>query len=291
MIDTTYLVTIIYFCVNIILLLLLGYYAKKQGENELIASNSFCRDIFIQHKIYAPLIVHFFDTATDIGIIIYWYGLMIDETQNDIDYLSVNMKIFFWLGLTFIIFWRVLTFFGVLLDLIGVMHALYANWYDLILVLMDVYIHKAAYTSFELAYEKMVENAKKEKEQQSDTQKAMEIQVETNQVNINEDDIDDEDAAWADDKEGEIKPDTAQYFIQVGESITEAIPSIMLQSVFVIRSYNDPSIRNHDLFLISLSILASLFSITNKYVILDEGTFEDGSRSLIMSESNNCINY
>ena len=96
MVKTSTLISILYFCANIILLLILGYYVKKKGEYESIKSKAFIKDIWSQRKIYAPIIIHFYDTATDIGVILYWYGLMIDETNKDKDYESVDMIVFFW---------------------------------------------------------------------------------------------------------------------------------------------------------------------------------------------------
>ena len=144
MVKTSTLISIIYFCANIALLLILGYYVKKKGEYETIKSRAFIKDIWSQRKIYAPLIIHFYDTATDIGVILYWHGLMIDETKKGIDYESVNMTVFFWCGISFLLVYRVFTFLFLLVDLTDCIHiGLYAHWYDLILVLLDIYIFKA----------------------------------------------------------------------------------------------------------------------------------------------------
>ena len=52
----------------------------------------------------------------------------------------------------------------------------------------------------------------------------------------------------------------------------------MLQSVFIIRSYNDIQLRNNSsIQLVAASLIASLFSISNKYVWLDEEAFCNGS--------------
>ena len=49
----------------------------------------------------------------------------------------------------------------------------------------------------------------------------------------------------------------------------------MLQSVFIIRSYNDLQLRdNSSIELVAASLAASLFSITNKYIWLDEESVE-----------------
>ena len=76
---------------------------------ESLKSKAFIKDIWTQRKIYAPLIVHFYDTATDIGVIYYWYGLMVDEKNGVQDYDSLDMTIFFWCGISSLIFYRLAT--------------------------------------------------------------------------------------------------------------------------------------------------------------------------------------
>ena len=51
----------------------------------------------------------------------------------------------------------------------------------------------------------------------------------------------------------------------------------MLQSVFIIRSYNDVELRNNSsIELVVVSLAASLFSISNKYTWIDkEGFYKD----------------
>ena len=100
--KTGTLISIIYFSANIILLFILGYYVKVKGEYESIKSRAFLKDVWSQRTIYAPLIVHFYDTATDIGVVYYWYQLMVDDN----DYESVNLEIFFWCGISFLILYR-----------------------------------------------------------------------------------------------------------------------------------------------------------------------------------------
>ena len=70
------------------------------------------------------------------------------------------------------------------------------------------------------------------------------------------------------------------------------MPQIMLQSVFIIRSYNDPNIEDGDLLLISFSVMASLISIANKYIFLDENTVTVKGKSLNPKmKFPSCFNY
>jgi len=66
----------------------------------------------------------------------------------------------------------------------------------------------------------------------------------------------------------DIEPVGRQMLLQLMESITESMPQIVLQSVFIIRSANDDILKENgsNLPLILLSVVASLFSISNKFV-------------------------
>eukprot|EP00486_Rosalina_sp_Unknown_P015030 CAMPEP_0201593720 /NCGR_PEP_ID=MMETSP0190_2-20130828/191242_1 /ASSEMBLY_ACC=CAM_ASM_000263 /TAXON_ID=37353 /ORGANISM="Rosalina sp." /LENGTH=147 /DNA_ID=CAMNT_0048053023 /DNA_START=187 /DNA_END=627 /DNA_ORIENTATION=- len=146
----------------------------------------------------------------------------------------------------------------------------------------------------------MKEANTEEQKNQPNTQNNMELQIQTNtnkesdgnQQPPKEQDPDEEDVSWADSDDGEIKADEGLYYVQVGESVIESMPMILLQSVFIIRSYNDPRLTGDDLILIGFSVIASLFSVANKYVGLDENTFEDEAKSLSgKGGCPNCINY
>ena len=149
--KTSTLITLIYFCVNVSFLLLLALYILKTGEH--YKAKSLGKDIWAQRKIYAPMLVHFYDTATDLGVVYYWYTLMIDE-QNGIDYESIDAEIFFWCGVTFLLFYRVVLFVFLIAammhinignagDLSGVVH-----WYDPLLVVVELYVFRTVYLSY-----------------------------------------------------------------------------------------------------------------------------------------------
>eukprot|EP01084_Bolivina_argentea_P199633 341572_1 len=97
------IVSIIYFSANIIFMFALAFYVYKTGNHSL-KSKSYFKDIWSQRKIFLPLIIHFYDTATDIGVIYNWSELMRDE--KTVNYESVDMKTFFWCGITFLILYR-----------------------------------------------------------------------------------------------------------------------------------------------------------------------------------------
>eukprot|EP00484_Ammonia_sp_Unknown_P007800 CAMPEP_0197081032 /NCGR_PEP_ID=MMETSP1384-20130603/214431_1 /TAXON_ID=29189 /ORGANISM="Ammonia sp." /LENGTH=451 /DNA_ID=CAMNT_0042519923 /DNA_START=17 /DNA_END=1369 /DNA_ORIENTATION=+ len=298
MVSTSTLISIVYFSANLLLLLALGYYVKRKGEYDTIRSTAFFKDIWSQRKIYAPLIVHFYDTATDIGVVYYWYTLMKDE-QAGRNYVSVDMEVFFWCGVSFLLFYRLCT-------LIGVIFLVYVHepnfvWYDAVLALFDVYIFKTVYLSFKQAHDAMSKNAEIRKARAE--QKKLEQQKQAvDPAHANETKQDPEapqpppaKATAAVGTVKEIEPDDLQKILQIAESITESMPQIMLQSVFVIRSYNDVLLRYSDdnnLLLISLSILASLISIANKFVGFDRDEMAEEARRLEPKRRcPRCINY
>ena len=161
MVETSTIVSIVYFSSNIILLFLLAYYVKKQGEYQSIASKAFIKDVWTQRKIYVPLVIHFYDTATDIGIVYYWYTLMQKEKEPGIDYQTVDMKVFFWCGLTFLLFYRLVTLLVVIVNACVWRqdNPYEGEWYDVVLVLLDIYIFKLVYNSFKTANDRLAKNA------------------------------------------------------------------------------------------------------------------------------------
>merc|ERR1712228_153801 len=81
-----------------------------------------------------------------------------------------------------------------------------------------------------------------------------------------------------DEDEEEATP--RQKMIQLGEAIVESLPQIVLQSVYIIRGQNDETIQaNSTLYLVGLSLLASLFSITNKFIWVDGTCVEFGEEA------------
>eukprot|EP01083_Nonionella_stella_P299176 1015202_1 len=265
------ILSIIYFSVNIIFLGGLGLIVYKQGGHE-VKSKTYLQDIWSQRKIYAPLLIHFYDTATDIGVIYNWYQLMQKEQNDpDVDYTSVDMTIFFWSGITFLSVYRVcLLCFAIwewLINGEGV-------WYHALLVLCDLYIFTAVYESFSEAQGLITSNAEKrlkkiQKREEERRKLREQLEKDAAEYEYEDDDEEEEEEEQEfeeeaeDVEEEELEPATKQKWIQFGEAVTESMPQIVLQSVFIIRSANDPQLRKSgsNVFLILLSIMASLFSV------------------------------
>eukprot|EP01084_Bolivina_argentea_P059891 109410_1 len=294
MVENSTIISIVYFGANILLLILLGIYVKEKCEHETIKSRAFIKDIWSQRKIYAPLIVHFYDTATDIGVVYYWYGLMKNEQKHGNDYYqSVDMTVFFWCGITFLLVYRFITLGAVVLSFCcknADLFDLKSHWYDILLVLLDVYIFKAVYESIQEAQDTISDNIRARQQKKSQKQcKQIELQIKSGNVvekDNNETVESDKDTTDATVKntetitEKEIELHAIQSIMQFGESVTESMPQIMLQSVFVIRSANEPKLRDTDIVLILLSIIASLISISNKFLWIDEEYFNKGAQKL-----------
>eukprot|EP01084_Bolivina_argentea_P299552 516356_1 len=300
MVQDSTIVSIVYFSVNIVFVLILSCIVYKTGSHETIKSKSFIQDIWWQKKIFGPVLVYFYDTSTDIGVIVSWYFLMQKEKNNDdIDYVSVNMKAFFWTGIALIIFYRLSLF------IIIAINNLFApddyQWTDLILVIFDLYIFKAVWISFKKAKPTLKENAAKRQrnnqfnnadtsdvktETQPDTNIELEIKHKMDKnkaVNVKKE------------KYEHVEPEEQQITLQFVETITESVPQIVLQSVFMIRSANDPilSKENNSDLLIILSIIGSLITISNKYARNDKEHVNKQADSIHFDKSlfPNCISY
>eukprot|EP01084_Bolivina_argentea_P318110 551602_1 len=208
-----------------------------------------------------------------------------EENNPAIDYVSVNMTIFFYTGIGFLALYRFCLFIGAIIRWIFLGDG---DWYDVILVIFDIYIFKAVYESFSNAQgvitknaKKRMKNAEKKRKKREDMKMQMEIEMGqmTQESNQQPDKISNDIKL---EEEEEIQPADLQMIIQLGEAVTESMPQIVLQSVFIIRSANDPDLvkAGSNMYLIFFSIIASLFSITGKYVWVDAETFEEEAKSL-----------
>eukprot|EP01083_Nonionella_stella_P131736 400439_1 len=263
------ILSIIYFSVNIIFLGGLGLIVYKQGGHE-VKSKTYLQDIWSQRKIYAPLLIHFYDTATDIGVIYNWYQLMQIEQDptKDVDYKSVDMEVFFWTGITFLIVYRFCLFcWCVLAWLFGDDDD--GRWYHPLLVLCDLYIFATVYESFTNAKKIVIKNAKT---RLHNLEVLRQLQAKTKGVSKTKVKLD---------SLVDVEPVSKQYSVQFGEAILESMPQIVLQSVFMVRSANARGLNEEsNVLLLMLSVIASLLSISNKYVYTDKESVIGTARSL-----------
>lgn len=169
-----------------------------------------------RRAIYTPVIIHIYDTSTDIGVLILWGNLAIKERNNNNNFNvnHIDMQTFFIFGCVFVGFYRlcsVITWFAL-------------DWTCNCNVLLAV---------FDLTIFKVVYNAYK-----------------NNATEITEE----------------------LLHTQVGETVTESVPQVVLQSVFIVRTWvdNEDTLNDIDRILIVLSIIASLLSIANKIIKFDK---------------------
>eukprot|EP01083_Nonionella_stella_P256597 879265_1 len=205
--------------------------------------------VWRQRGIYAPLLVHFYDTSTDIGVIVEWWVIAHDgdDPIND----AVNMTILIWLSIGFMVLYR-LTTIAVLIYMECTEDIEIAKenddedsgdendslWVDIFLSLFDLYIIKAIYKSM---------------------------------------------------KKKDTEAGPRQKLLQLLESISESLPQMVLQSVFLIKTQTTDSSSAG---IVALSLAASLLSVTNKYVWFDADSVMQFARSLQFKKKfGSCVSY
>eukprot|EP01083_Nonionella_stella_P145725 457171_1 len=91
--------------------------------------------------------------------------------------------------------------------------------------------------------------------------------------------------------EEDEEPSPRQKLIQLTESIFESLPQVVLQSVFIIRSWNDKQLkRNNVMSLVAMSLVASLFSISSKYFWVDGDAVKEDAKEAELSAKCPCVN-
>ena len=108
MATTAFWVTIAYasshFLLALILAIVIYVLAKKKGEN--LSVRRFLLRVWKMRGVYTPLMIHIYDTATDIGVLYEWSRLARNEKEKGIDYESLDMTTLFWVGIGFMIAYR-----------------------------------------------------------------------------------------------------------------------------------------------------------------------------------------
>eukprot|EP01083_Nonionella_stella_P012656 35836_1 len=217
---------IIYFSLYAVLLIIIAIFAHMNEEHD--NKKSFFKSIWNKRGIYGQILVHLYDTATDIGVLIQW-GILAHEERTGVQPIkSLDMNGLFWTSIAFLILYRIISIF------IAWASAYQSEaecchhicWMDVCFALVDMYVIKAVYQAI---------------------------------------------------KGDADEPTKRQKLIQLTEAIFESLPQVVLQSVFIIRWYN----HDHDpddqatMYLVGMSLLASLFSISNKYAWVDRDACED----------------
>eukprot|EP01083_Nonionella_stella_P017473 48906_1 len=231
------------------------------SEKKQKSFTSFIKKVWYLKSIYGALILYVYDTATDIGVVIFFYQLSKEETNDEINYESINMKTMFELSVVSIVLVRVIWLcYGCgLLFLKIFCKPCYCEpcnmmccdlkptiCHILMLVfcgLLDGFVLLAAINS-------MIMNDPKMSRLQKIT-------------------------SWV-------------------EAIFESVPQLIIQTVFIVRAQNDPILykKSDAFYLIVLSIFSSILNISNKYVSsIDEMNVIVSAKSSHFNAKNLCGTY
>ena len=91
--STGMLISIVYGGSHVILLLILAariYYQTKK-ENKSLSLSGYFWAIWKDRGVYSPLIIHIYDTATDVGVLYEWYDLALYERDEE-NIKSIDME-------------------------------------------------------------------------------------------------------------------------------------------------------------------------------------------------------
>eukprot|EP01084_Bolivina_argentea_P092592 166564_1 len=169
--DWSTYASIAYFSFYTTFMMILALYVYYSGQHNL--DTTFLKSVWQQRKIYGQILAHFYDTATDLGVIITWYYLWQDE-QNGYDYKSVDMAVFLWgacAAMTLyrmisipLMIWRLLTEDDDWDNFCEIMGTCCCCIFQFILALLDMFIFVAIYDSFKSSKQKIQENVEKIKQ-------------------------------------------------------------------------------------------------------------------------------
>eukprot|EP01083_Nonionella_stella_P086917 241643_1 len=124
--------------------------SNPNGMKELL------KVVWTKRGIYAPILVHLYDTSTDIGVIVEWW-ILAKNPNNEIND-AINMTVIIWLSFGFLILYRLATIAMLIyarysVEEVGISSKAKDDdeddslWIDVLLSLFDVYIIKAIYKS------------------------------------------------------------------------------------------------------------------------------------------------
>eukprot|EP01084_Bolivina_argentea_P083677 151497_1 len=307
--EFTTFIGIMYFCIYFVFMLLLAIYIWFKERHEL--DKAFLKSVWTQRSLYGQVLVHFYDTATDLSIIVTWYALYQDELNGN-DYESLDMGVFLFSALAALSIYR---FFIICV-------LFYRLWQDaynecstvlfgsfliqIPLALLDMFIFVAMYDSFQAAKPIIAANAMKvnlmreekknrEELQKRNKQRQEELRAVINESNQQEEKEDEEyfdliaeyeenekllnQKAENDVELEDVDPAVVQYVCMLAEAVFESMPQVVLQAVFLVRSNNDETLPNKNP-LIFTSLVASIFSVANKFFLMDKRGVVKEAKSL-----------
>eukprot|EP01084_Bolivina_argentea_P068689 125031_1 len=103
--EASSIVTIVYLSLYILLLFILSI--RVYLTHEELTKKTFAKILWSARSIYTAVLIHLYDTATDIGVLIQWWNLAALAKQQNQPYKTFNIG-YFWFALTFILtFYRI----------------------------------------------------------------------------------------------------------------------------------------------------------------------------------------
>ena len=215
---------------------------------------------------------------------------MLNEAEPDVNYESVDMSVFFYGGLVFMLLFRVATILFIIFGRDEIDHDI--SWWDYALALMDMFILRTVFESFKEA-SKMIQNNQVRLRDIRTESNHKDVLIETNNVRFGS--VDTFQTKSISNKNivlDDCEPVECQQMVQLIESVTESMPQVILQSVFLIRSLNDPTLKQDaNNILIGTSLIASLLSITTKFGFVDGEDVREEAESAKLSTSRPYIQH
>lgn len=94
--------SIVYFTLNVLLIIGLAVFVYKKEGNGIKET---LLTTWKQKGIYGQVLVHLYDTATDVGILVEW-GILAYDGNN---YQAIDMRVMFYTSLGFLMFYRLIS--------------------------------------------------------------------------------------------------------------------------------------------------------------------------------------
>eukprot|EP01084_Bolivina_argentea_P235056 395652_1 len=134
--------SIIYFSLYFFLLIGLAFYVHKTENHD--SKKSFLKALWNKKSIYGQILVHLYDTATDMGVLVQW-GLYAKQEADGENIESINMSYLFWSSVFFIILYRIIAIIIACFSAQSDRQTFCGYCFDAFLGLIDMYVIKAVY--------------------------------------------------------------------------------------------------------------------------------------------------
>ena len=198
--------------------------------------------IWKMRSVYSTILVQIFDQASDIGVLLVWWEYTVDEQSHQIDVPHIDMQLLTYLSLASLVLSRVISAVVVMLT-IEHQNCMFCM-FDAILCLLELY------TINQVLIIHSTHKSNKGNQAHGDNDNA------TRNTKS---------------KNNQIEPTTEMQTVQWIESLFESFPQILLQLVFIIRTFDSEfeTITENRLFF-QFSLLWSMISTSGKFISMDK---------------------